>query len=40
MEKGACKIIKQMGKVDFKNRAEIITPKKWLIATLNCTHYG
>ncbi len=35
-----CKIIKQMGKVDLENRAKFVTLKKWLIATLNCRHYG
>ncbi len=29
------KIVEQMGKVDLENRTNIVTPKKWLIVTLN-----
>ncbi len=37
---GVHKIVEQMGKVDLKNQVKTITPKKWLITTLNCRHYG
>ncbi len=30
-----CRIVEQMGGVDPKNWAKIVTPKKWLIVTPN-----
>jgi hypothetical protein len=32
---GMRRIVKQMGKVNPKHQAKTITPKKWLIVTLN-----
>jgi hypothetical protein len=36
---GVHKIVEQIGKVDPKNWVKIITPKKWLIMTLNWKCY-
>jgi hypothetical protein len=35
MGMGMHKIVKQMEKVDFKNRTKIVTPEKWLTMTSN-----
>jgi hypothetical protein len=35
MGMGADRIVKQMGKVDLKNRMKIVTFEKWFIVTLN-----
>jgi len=39
MGMGMHKIVKQMEKVDFKNRTKIVTPEKWLTMTSNWKHY-